>query len=428
MSAVLFVPKLPDNIDGPVTAPAPSPSRPLRIGIVAGEVSGDILGAGLIRELRERHPEAIFEGIAGPLMMAEGCSALFDMEELAVMGLVEVLGRLPRILTIRKQILSHFLANPPDVFVGIDAPDFNIGVELKLRAAGIKTLHYVSPSVWAWRQSRIHKIKRATDMVLAFLPFEKAFYDRFAAPCRFIGHTLADQMPLLPDTQGARARLGLDADGQYLALLPGSRFAEVNLLSPVYLSACQLLKARYPKLKFVVPLVNPKRRAEFLAIKEQVAPELDIIVIEGQGRDVMTAADIILLASGTATLEAMLAKKPMVVGYKFKPVSYWLANKFVHTAYASLPNLLAGEMLVPELIQADCTVDNLVREVSQLLDGDNQGLIAKFSELHQLIRCNADRQAALAVLELAELSLVNNRLPEKNLAEESSVEKSLAEK
>ena len=392
-------------------------SRPLRIGLVAGEVSGDTLGAGLIRELRARHPDAIFEGIAGPQMVSEGCVALFEMDELSVMGLVEVLGRLPRILKIRKQIVRHFLDNPPDVFVGIDAPDFNIDVELKLRASGIPTLHYVSPSVWAWRQNRIHKIKRATDMVLAFLPFEKAFYDRFDAPCRFIGHTLADVMPLEPDTLGARERLGLKSDGHYLALLPGSRFAEVNLLSPVYLSACKVLKARYPDLEFVVPLVNPKRRAEFLAFKEQVAPELDIILIEGQGRDVMTAANIILLASGTATLEAMLAKKPMVVGYKFKPFSYWLANKFVHTAYASLPNLLAGSMLVPELIQADCTVDNIVREVSQLLDQDNQALLAKFSELHQLIRCNADQQAALAVLELVNAKLANAKLAEQACAQ-----------
>lgn len=376
-------------------------ARPLRIGIVAGEVSGDTLGAGLIRELRARHPNAVFEGIAGPQMVAEGCTALFEMEELAVMGLVEVLGRLPRILTIRRQIIRHFIDNPPDVFVGIDAPDFNIGVELKLRKSGIATLHYVSPSVWAWRQNRIHKIKAATDMVLAFLPFEKAFYDRFDAPCRFIGHTLADQMPLVPDTQGARQRLGLKPDGRYLALLPGSRHAEVTLLSPVYLEACKQLKVRHPELEFVVPLVSAKRREEFLAIKQQVAPHLDITLIEGRGREVMTAADVILLASGTATLEAMLAKKPMVVGYKFKPLSYWLANKLVNTAYASLPNLLADQMLVSELIQHDCTPSHIVDEVGKLLDNDTSGLVEHFTQLHKKIRCNADEQAALAVLELA---------------------------
>ncbi len=375
-------------------------ARPLRIGIVAGEVSGDTLGAGLIRELRARHPDAVFEGIAGPQMVAEGCTALFEMDELAVMGLVEVLGRLPRILAIRRQIIRHFIDNPPDVFVGIDAPDFNIGVELKLRRRGLATLHYVSPSVWAWRQNRIHKIKAATDMVLAFLPFEKAFYDRFDAPCRFIGHTLADQMPLVPDTLGARERLGLKPDGRYLALLPGSRHAEVTLLSPVYLEACKQLKVRHPELEFVVPLVSAKRRAEFLTIKQQVAPNLDITLVEGRGREVMTASDVILLASGTATLEAMLAKKPMVVGYKFKPVSYWLANKLVHTAYASLPNLLADQTLVAELIQHECTPGHIVDEVGKLLDIDTSELVAHFTQLHKQIRCNADEQAALAVLEL----------------------------
>ena len=397
--------------------------RPLRIGLVAGEVSGDTLGAGLIRELRQRHPNAIFEGIAGPQMVAEGCNALFEMDELSVMGLVEVLGRLPRILSIRKQIARHFLDNPPDVFVGIDAPDFNIDLELKLRKSGIATLHYVSPSVWAWRQNRIHKIKKATDMVLAFLPFEKAFYDRFDAPCRFIGHTLADQMPLVPDTQGARERLGLKADGHYMALLPGSRHAEVTLLSPVYLEACKQLKVRHPDLEFVVPLVNPKRRAEFLAIKELVAPHLDIILIEGQGREVMTAADIILLASGTATLEAMLAKKPMVVGYRFKPLSYWLANKLVHTAYASLPNLLADHMLVPELIQHECTPDHIVDEVSKLIDFDTSELLAEFTRLHKKIRCNADEQAAMAVLELAERPLANRSVTNRSVANRSVANK-----
>lgn len=375
--------------------------RPLRIGIVAGEVSGDTLGAGLIREIRARHPDALIEGIAGPQMVAEGCSALFEMDELAVMGIVEVLGRLPRILQIRRQIVRHFIDNPPDVFVGIDAPDFNIGVELRLKKAGISTLHYVSPSVWAWRQSRIHKIKAATDQVLAFLPFEKAFYDRFEAPCRFIGHTLADRMPLEPDTQGARQRLGLKPGGRYLALLPGSRHAEVTLLSPVYLEACKQLKVRHPELEFVVPLVNARRREEFLAIKAQVAPELEIILVEGRGREVMTASDVILLASGTATLEAMLAKKPMVVGYKFKPFSYWLAERLVKTPYASLPNLLAGQTLVAELIQHECTPGHIVDEIGKLLEHDNGELIAHFTRLHKQIRCNADEQAALAVLELA---------------------------
>ncbi|WMC09472.1 lipid-A-disaccharide synthase [Oceanimonas pelagia] len=377
------------------------PEAPLRIGLVAGEVSGDTLGAGLIRELRRRHPNAVFEGIAGPQMQAEGCRALFEMDELAVMGVVEVLGRLPRILHIRRRIIAHFTANPPDVFVGIDAPDFNIGVEHRLRKAGVATVHYVSPSVWAWRQNRIHKIKAATDLVLAFLPFEKAFYDRFDAPCRFIGHTLADKMPLVPDTQGARERLGLAVNGRYLALLPGSRHAEVTLLAPVYLEACKQLKVRHPELEFVVPLTSEKRRQEFLAIKEKVAPGLKVTLVEGRGREVITAADVVLLASGTATLEAMLAKKPMVVGYRLKDFSYWLAQRLVKTEHVSLPNLLADQTLVAELIQHECTPGHIVDEIGKLLDYDTSELVDHFTQLHKRIRCNADEQAALAVLELA---------------------------
>ncbi|GAA3535146.1 lipid-A-disaccharide synthase [Zobellella aerophila] len=379
-------------------------SRPLRIGLIAGEVSGDTLGAGLVREIRSQYPDAIFEGIAGPQMVAAGCTALFEMDELAVMGVVEVLGRLPRILSIRRQIIRHFIDNPPDVFVGIDAPDFNLGVEHKLKKAGIRTIHYVSPSVWAWRQNRIHKIKAATDLVLAFLPFEKAFYDRFDAPCRFIGHTLADQVPLLPDTLGARLRLGLKPDAKYLALLPGSRHAEVTLLSPVYLEACKQLKVRHPELEFVVPLVNAKRREEFLKIKSQVAPTLEMTLVEGQGRAVMAASDVVLLASGTATLEAMLAKKPMVVGYKLKDFSYWLAERLVKTPYISLPNLLADQTLVAELVQHECTPGHIVDEIGKLLEHDNSELIAHFTQLHKQIRCTADEQAARAVLELAGLS------------------------
>ena len=374
--------------------------KPIRIGIVAGETSGDILAAGLVRELQRRYPDAQFEGIAGPRMQALGVKALFEMDELSVMGISEVLGRLPRILQVRRELLRHFIANPPDIFVGVDAPDFNIGVELKLRRAGIKTVHYVSPSVWAWRQGRIHKIKAATDMVLAFLPFEKAFYDRFAAPCRFVGHTMADAIPLEPDQAAVRQALGIDPGRRWLAVLPGSRTAEVGFMSPVFLEACKRLTVRYPDLGFIVPLVNEARRAQFMAIKAELAPDLDMVLLEGQGREAMIAADAVLLASGTAALEAMLVKKPMVVGYKLKPFSYWLAQRLVKTAYVSLPNLLADQMLVPELIQHECTPDNLVDEVSKLLEHDNRELIATFTRLHQSIRCNADVQAADAVAEL----------------------------
>lgn len=374
--------------------------RPLRIGIVAGEVSGDILAAGLMRHLKQIHPDCEFVGIAGPRMQELGIETLFEMEELSVMGLVEVLGRLPRLLQVRRQIIRYFKANPPDIFIGVDAPDFNIGVELKLKQAGIKTIHYVSPSVWAWRQSRIHKIKAATDLVLAFLPFEKAFYDQHNAPCRFVGHTMADAIPLTSPAAPAREMLGLRLDAPVLAVLPGSRGGEVEMLTPPFLQACQLLRQQYPTLQFVVPLVNARRRQQFETIKQQIAPELPMTLVDGQARQVMTSADVILLASGTATLEAMLVKRPMVVGYKVKPFTFWIGEKLVKIRTFSLPNLLAGRKLVPELIQPDCTPDKLAAAVSNYLQQDNQALLAEFTHLHQLIRCDADQQAAQAVLDV----------------------------
>lgn len=377
-------------------------TRPLKVALVAGEASGDILGAGLMQAIKARHPDAQFIGVGGPRMQAEGLDSYFPMERLAVMGLVEVLGRLPELLGRRRRLIRTLIAERPDVFVGIDAPDFNLGVELKLRQAGIRTVHYVSPSVWAWRQNRIHKIKAATDMVLAFLPFEKAFYDRFDAPCRFVGHTMADDIPLVPDQGAVREALGIDPARRWLAVLPGSRTAEVGFMAPVFLEACKHLTVHNPDLGFIVPLVNQKRREQFLAIKAEVAPELDMVLLDGQGREAMIAADVVMLASGTAALEAMLVKKPMVVGYKLKPFSYLLAQWLVKTDYVSLPNLLADKMLVPELIQHECTPANLVEEVSKLLDHDNSELIATFTRLHEKIRCNADVQAAEAVAALLE--------------------------
>ena len=277
--------------------------RPLTIGIVAGETSGDILGAGLMRALKEKYPDVRFFGVAGPLMQAEGCETWYEMEELAVMGIVEVLGRLPRLLSIRRDLTRRFRELKPDVFVGIDAPDFNITLEGRLKSSGIKTIHYVSPSVWAWRQNRVFKIAKATNLVLAFLPFEKAFYDKYNVPCRFIGHTMADALPLQPDKTAARDALGLDPSAPCLAILPGSRHAEVSMLSGDFLKTAQLLRQALPDLQIVVPLVNAKRRAEFEAIKQEIAPELDVHLLDGRARDAMIASDAALLASGTAALE-----------------------------------------------------------------------------------------------------------------------------
>ncbi|AFF24562.1 TPA: lipid-A-disaccharide synthase [Pasteurella multocida] len=378
------------------------------IAIVAGEVSGDILGAGLIRSLKVQYPHARFIGIAGPRMLAEGAETLVDMEELSVMGLAEVVKHLPRLLKIRRQLIHTMLQEKPDIFIGIDAPDFNIDVELKLKENGIKTIHYVSPSVWAWRQNRIHKIAKATHLVLAFLPFEKAFYDRFEVPCRFIGHTMADAIALKPNRQEACEYLNLDASQRYVAILVGSRGSEVTFLAEPFLQAAKLLKQRYPDIQFLVPLINAKRREQFEQIKAQVAPELELILLDGKARQAMIAAEATLLASGTAALEAMLCKSPMVVGYRMKATTYFLAKRLVKTEYVSLPNLLANEMLVSELIQEQCTAENLAEKLALYLSQEESALqqrhalIQRFTDLHKLIQCDADKQAAQAVIELLE--------------------------
>ena len=380
------------------------------IAIIAGEVSGDILGAGLIHALKACYPHAKFIGIGGERMIAEGFETLFDMEELSVMGLVEVLKHLPRLLKIRRTIIEQLSALKPDVFIGIDAPDFNLDVELKLKQRGIKTIHYVSPSVWAWRQKRVYKIAAATNLVLAFLPFEKAFYDRFNVPCRFIGHTMADAIPLKPNRDEACQLLNLDPTQRYVAMLVGSRGSEVEFLSEPFLQTAQLLHQRYPDVKFLVPLINQKLRQQFEQIKQCVAPELDMILLDGNARAAMITAEATLLASGTAALEAMLCKSPMVVGYRMKPFTYFLAKRLVKTKYVSLPNLLADEMLVPELIQEDCNPTKLAEKLSLYLSEDKSAvqnrhvLLQRFAELHQRIQCNADQQAAQAVIDLLEPS------------------------
>lgn len=375
-------------------------NTPLRIGLIAGEHSGDILGADLIRALKLRFPAAEFYGIGGERMRAQGFRAVFDMEELAVMGIVEVLGRLPRLLQVRREILAHFSQHRPDVFIGIDAPDFNLPVELKLKQAGIKTIQYVSPSVWAWRQKRIFKIEKATHLVLALLPFEKAFYDKFAVPCAFVGHTLADQMPLEPDKTAAKTALGFNAEQPLLALMPGSRTNEIKLLAPDFFRAAAVLQQQQPGLQLVCNMVTAQKAELYQRIKDEIAPELQVKLLVGQARDVLTAADAVFIASGTATLEAMLAKTPMVVAYKTNWLTYQIARRMVKLQHFSLPNLLANAALVPELLQDNVTVEALVQQMQPLLGAKGQDTYQDFVTIHQQIRCDASATAAQAVANL----------------------------
>jgi lipid-A-disaccharide synthase len=375
----------------------------VRFGIVAGEASGDLLGAGLIAAIKQRHPDAVFEGIAGPQMIAAGAVSLYPMERLSVMGLVEVLGRYRELIGIRRRLGEHFLANPPDVFIGIDAPDFNLGLERRLRKAGIKTAHYVSPSVWAWRQRRVKKIARSTDLMLTLFPFEASFYEQHRMPVRFVGHHLADTIPLEVDQAASRRALDLPVDGEILALLPGSRTSELRFLAATFIDTARWLCERRPGLTVVVPLVNAERRAQFEAALAQCENPPPLVLVDGRSREVMAAADVVLLASGTAALEAMLLKRPMVVAYRLAALTYWLVKRMIKVDKVSLPNLLAGEHLVPELIQHDATPEKLGAAVLNYLENPqaSAAVNARFDAIHRDLRRNASSEAADAILQLA---------------------------
>ncbi len=380
-------------------------TAPLRIGLVAGEASGDILGADLIRAIRERHPDAQFDGIGGLRMCAQGFTSLFPMERLSVMGLVEPLKRLPELLRIRRSLRDHFLHTQPDLVLGIDSPDFNLGLELKLRQSGLTTAHYVSPSVWAWRQGRIHKIARAVDHMLCLFPFEEAFYREHQVPVSFVGHPLADQIPLDDQQAGARAELGIDAGAQVLALLPGSRGGEVQQLAPAFLATARWLHEREPALQFLLPAANAERMAQ---LRELMASELPadfpLQLLEGQSQTAMAAADAVLMASGTTTLEAMLLKRPMVVCYRFGALSYAILSRLVKSKFIALPNLLAGRELVPERVQDDVCPEVLGPLLLERLRDPalRARLTEEFSHLHGELARGAGERAAASLLALIE--------------------------
>ncbi|MGQ1300300.1 lipid-A-disaccharide synthase [Acinetobacter baumannii] len=353
-------------------------NRKLKIGIVVGEVSGDTLGVKLMRSFREQGIDAEFEGIGGPQMIAEGFNSYYPMETLSVMGIVEVLKDLKKLFAVRDGLINQWTQHPVDIFIGIDAPDFNLRLSksIKEKNLPIKTVQYVSPSVWAWRQGRVHGIKQSIDLVLCLFPFEKVFYEQYEVPAAFVGHPLAKQLPLENPIQIAKQELGVDENQKHIALLPGSRKGEVERLLPMLLGAANILHTRYPDIQFLIPAINDARKQQIEQGVEQLAPQLKakIHILENTdseskiGRMVMNASDIIALASGTATLEAMLMHRPMVTFYKLHWLTYLIAKFLVKIPYYSLPNIIAGKKVIEELIQADATPENLAAEIEKLMN------------------------------------------------------------
>lgn len=370
----------------------------MRIGVLAGEASGDLLGSRVLAALRARFPGLVVEGIGGPLMEAQGLRSMFPMERLSVMGLVEPLKRLPELLRIRREVYRHFAANPPDVFLGIDSPDFNLRLERRLRERGISTAHLVSPSVWAWRRGRIHSIKHAVDLMLCLFPFETGIYDQNGVPALFVGHPLADEIALQTDRALARQALGLDPAATVLALLPGSRAAEVRLLAPLFLQAARLLRQFDPALVLALPAASAARRTELEQLLVAYR-DLDVTLVQGCSREVMAACDGALLASGTATLEAALLKRPMVVAYRMGALSWLLLRALVKTPFAALPNILAGRAVVPELLQQAATPAAMAAALRPLLAGEPAAArqLEAFESLHRELRQGFGERAAEAL-------------------------------
>ena len=380
-------------------------NRPMRFALVAGETSGDALAAGLARALRERFPDAEFAGVCGPEMRAAGVEAWADANELAVMGLAEVLSHLPRLLRLRRSLRERILGWKPDAFIGIDAPDFNLGLERWLKRRGVRTVHYVGPSVWAWRESRAAKIGASADRVLCLFPMEPPIYAQHGVDAVFVGHPLADAIPLDPDRAGARAALGIAVHDPVLALLPGSRLGEIERMLPLFLEAATGVAAEFPELKALIPAANAQCRVAIeQSLSRSPVPDSRFVVLDGDAQRAMIASDVVLLASGTAALEAMLCKRPMVIGHRIAPLTHAIVRRLglLKSRFVSLPNILAGEALVPELLQDDCTPPKLRDAVLAWLR-DPEAAIAlrpRFRALHETLRRDASARAAEAVAEL----------------------------
>ncbi|WP_040392287.1 lipid-A-disaccharide synthase [Cellvibrio sp. BR] len=379
----------------------------IHIGIVVGEASGDILGAALMQELRKHFPSAEFSGIGGPRMLALGFHSYFPQDRLAVMGLIEPLKRLPELLRIRKFLREHFIKNPPAVFIGIDSPDFTIPLEASLKEKGIKTVHYVSPSVWAWRQKRIFKIARSVDLMLTLLPFEAKFYQEHNVPVEFVGHHLADEIPFVIDKFAARKSLGLPEQGRIVALLPGSRASEVERMGSLFMESAVKCLEQDPGLLFVIPSASPDRyRQLHIALNDFV--DYPIQLINGHSHEVMAAADVLLLASGTVALEALLLKKPMVVAYRLAPLTFKILSWLVKTPWISLPNLLAQKLLVPELLQEQATPETLSAAVMNYFDNPEQAIALSetFAQMHIELKRDASARAAEAIARLIRTPII----------------------
>ena len=378
----------------------------MKIGLVAGESSGDLLGAGLVRELRRRFPDATFEGVAGPAMQDAGCEQWEPAESLAVMGLIEPLKHLPRLLRLRRDLVRRWSESPPDVFVGIDAPDFNLGLEKRLRAAGIKTVHYVSPSIWAWRAGRIKTIRSAADKVLCLLPFEKALYDKAGIAADFVGHPKADNVPTDNDRQAVRSALGLTAS-EIVAVLPGSRMSEVSMLGQVLVDAARHIGSTRPGVRFVTPVATPKLRATFEAQLRTSGMEDRFLLLDGDSERAMIAADVVLLASGTAALESALLARPTVAAYRLGRLTYAILDTFklIKLTHFTLPNLLTESPLIPEFIQDDAKPDRIAAAVLALLDdpAQRQMISNRFAKLRTELALGTNQRAADAVIALMKL-------------------------